>query len=175
MDSHFARLSSFLAWWGRETRDARHFCKRRVAKCETLVVLGSVESRNARRSSFLEVWTRIWLDLSFLAWWGHETGDARHFCKRRVAKCETLVVFGSVESRNARGQCESLVISGIVRSRGLLQPLRHSPPAPPPTPQPSTSPGYVFTSDRKMCSQVTELPARLRKCAARSWPESRVI
>ena len=43
-----------LESWRRTVRDSHRFKRRGVAKCETLVVFVSVESRNARRSSLLE-------------------------------------------------------------------------------------------------------------------------
>ena len=98
VESRNARVSLFLLFleaWSREMREPPCFCcfwKRGVAKCESLVAVGSVESLNARVSSFLEAWSR-------------EMRESRRCWKRKVAKCESLlvfVVFGSVVSRNAR-------------------------------------------------------------------------
>ena len=66
-----ARCEPLDAW--NRVRDSRRFWKCGIRKCEILVIVGRVELRNARFSSFMEAW-------------GREMRDVCHVWNREVAR-----------------------------------------------------------------------------------------
>ena len=80
--------------------EARRFSRRARGKCETIVVFGAVQARNAGHWSLFDKCRR-------------EMRDCRRFLSRASVNRETVVVFMS----RARPKCETFVVFGVVQAR----------------------------------------------------------